>query len=848
MSARKGRGLQCLILFTLCLSQLSSAEAWPGRAPTGAAPASSDKHEKRKPNGISVGRPKVFDNRTLTIMLENLSESLRSMQFIDQKSLAAAFGLLQGFQSREEVSSLSVSTLPTPGVKQETIRKAGNATDTGTPLPDSTQRTTTTERASVTPTAPPLETMPTFSGFNPNYGENASDLLSDQVNLTYQIFNLRMLLERSLSDRLLSDSRPRRQAVLGFNVTIDPPRTANDAVAVVEVTLDLTNGAASTTDGLSLVSVMPQEKTYNAAALSTKSRAFGGAAVVKMIQVGYSERRRGQIFYLYRDTDTVAYERMSSENPNQVVFGWMFRPVLGRRSISPGLRQLFAIVALPSDDKKVEANGVTAGQGIARSLPQMLNARVRTYWKKYDQDTMTSFEPRDANRAKKFQYGVTLYLTRPEIFGDRYENEATYSNIEVKPTDDYQGGLRPEVTGVSWRPVGQNAILISAEGNNFFNGTQVSIGDKTYAGAAEGLILKSNQAFDLVTNLDALANGPGAIIGRYGPAVPLTLTDNSNAPAGGIQIKEAHLGPPLAGSRVLEIYLQSLSDPKQPLLLSSLPRDRNWGEATPIVTMNGKVVPLPYKFISLPNNQGVILQCNVPDTLVPKDGGLVRVSYPFLPEMWTATRLLPNPASLFQIVRFDKTLFIYKRDDLGFTIDPDNPNPTPPAINYCWQLYAGDQPLTLKTDTCTSGSPGTTAISPYAVAVTMTTSVPDKIVLIAPNKAVYPFDVPKAEAAAPTGPKPIALNQGDAIWVDIAVKDVTKVASVEANQQPLKYRIPAPDKEGNPAKAIQVQVTRDLTAKPGDIEVTLLDKEGKPITSVHLQISCKHCEDNGGKQ
>src|SRR2546423_1627453 len=77
-------------------------------------------------NGISVGQPKVFDNRTLTIMLESLSETLRSMQFVDQSSLKAAFGLLQGSRSSEVVSNLSVNTLPIPGLKTENISKTGN--------------------------------------------------------------------------------------------------------------------------------------------------------------------------------------------------------------------------------------------------------------------------------------------------------------------------------------------------------------------------------------------------------------------------------------------------------------------------------------------------------------------------------------------------------------------------------------------------------------------------------------------------------------------------------------------------------------------------------------------------
>jgi len=51
-------------------------------------------------NGISVGKPKVFDNRTLTLMLESLSQTLQSMQsqFIDQKSLAAALANIQGYE------------------------------------------------------------------------------------------------------------------------------------------------------------------------------------------------------------------------------------------------------------------------------------------------------------------------------------------------------------------------------------------------------------------------------------------------------------------------------------------------------------------------------------------------------------------------------------------------------------------------------------------------------------------------------------------------------------------------------------------------------------------------------
>jgi len=529
-------------------------------------------------NGISVGKPKVFDNRTLTLMLESLSQTLQSMQsqFIDQKSLAAALANIQGFRSTETTSNFAIDTLPIPGVNQEVVKNTGNVDSSGRPLPDTSKTTITTAQNALTPQPPALENAPAFSGFNPNYGESASDLLSDQVNLNYQIFNLRMILERSLSDRLQNHDT-RLQAVLGFNVTIDPPRTANDAVAVVEITLKAPTG------DLSLVALMPQEKTYNSAALSTKSNSFGGSAVVKMIQVGYSQRRRGQTFYLYRDNDTVSYERMDADNPNEIVFGWMFRPVLGRRSVSPGLRQLFAIASLPAAD-----NCTLDDVKAAKCPEQQLIAHVRTFWKKYDSGTLTSFERRDANRASRFKYRATLGLTTPELFDSRYVNEANYSNIAVETTGAYQHDLGPSISRVSWVPVGPKTALVSVEGNNFFTGTQVRLGDKAFASVSDGLVLKSNQAMDLSTTLDSLASGSAAVVGRYGPAIPLEIS--SVNPKSGMSIDEAEIGPSLSGLRTLSLHLIG-PDPAvagQPLAIDDLPQN-----SSPLISVNGNTVPLP---------------------------------------------------------------------------------------------------------------------------------------------------------------------------------------------------------------------------------------------------------------
>ncbi len=870
---RVRRPALCSVLPLLSLLGLSCILAPACRAQNAPTPCPKNASDTEHcPNGISVGRPKVFDNRTLTLMLESLSDSLRSLQFVDQKSLATAFTTVQGFQSTESTSNVSVTTLPIPGMKQEVDTTSGNVSAAGNPLPNTAKTTTTTNRDTLTPQPPSLDTTPSFSGFAPNYGENASDLLSDQVNLSYQIFNLRMLLERSLSDRLQGDE-PRLQAVLGFNVTIDPPRTANDAVAVVEITLTLASGGTGSTyasgDGakqsqlstpLSLVSLMPQEKTYNAAALSSKSHAFAGAAVAKIVQVGYNQRKRSQVFYLYRDNDTVSYERMVPGDPNKIVFGWVFRPVLGRRSVSPGLRQLFAIVALSAADRCVADSTSPADPKALQQCPgPKLDASVRTYWKKYHAGTATSFEERDANLAARVGYGLSLHLSKPELFEARYENRNNYGEVEVRPTGNYQARLKPQLEKAFWMPVGSKSALVSAQGLNFFTGTQVVIGDKAYSTPADGLILKSNEAFDLTITLDALASGPGAIIGRYGGAVPLILPPTAN-PADGIEIEQLIIGPSLSGSRSVEIHLRNrrtnANGAPLPLRLSDLPKTLDGVSVSPILTLNGNTVALPYSLADFNSNNvldaaepHVILQATVPDAYVTTGTAVARVFWPFFPDTWTATKHYYDPASAFQVTRLsNKSIVVATKDLLGFTLDPRNPlqSQTVAAGTYCWKLLAGDKPVLLASSACRAGDEKvSTAISSHAVAVTMPEAILDKIVLVSPAGATWALDVPKSQTSTDT--KPITLNQYDSSWVDVPVEDVSKVASVEANQQKLNFRPGKPAKPGDKPKSISVEVTRDLTVKAGSIDLSVLDKDGKVLTTVKVQISCVDCKNNGAK-
>lgn len=817
-----------VVLSLVCLIQGTASVAVAQKA---------SKTNGRDPNGITVGRPKVFDNRTLTLMLDELYANLNRVSFFDKSALAAAFNLLQGMSETTIRSALRIDAGGGGGaadaVATDSTGDAAASEDGGGSGGGGSSA------ASGPPTLPTIPPFSSVAGFTPNFGESASDLLTDQVNLTYQVYNVRMLLERSLSDRLLSgEDKTRRQAVLGFNVSVDPPRTAEDSVAVVEITVRR-DGADPKDDGLSLVSLMPQEKTYNAAAINSKANAFGGTAVAKVLGVGYNRERTDRVFYLYRDSDTISYERMSDKK-DEVVFGWMFRPVLGRRSVSPGLRQLFAIVSLPADDiPEVERAGKP------ESPPPALKADVKTFWKKYDRDTLTSFEMTDANRAARVKYAFSLNMTKPEIFGDRYLNEAHYDNIVVRPTDAYQRGLTPVVDDVWWTPLSGKMALISVRGNNFFSGSKVTLGDKTLSGG-DGLEIKSNQGFDIMTSIDALATGSAAILGRYGTAVPLRYSVDSPR----LVIKDIGLGPVGPDLATLDVRLESPTGGS--LTLNDLPCHPKYGQFSPIVTMNGVVIPPPY---TVQEDRGdLVLSVTASKALLPDEGGVVNVVWPFLDPDLKYTQSIGDVLRSFQIVQTGpKSFLVRKNDNFGFRAIAD----FLPAATvhkgtgdaHCWRVIVGTTKAYVNTGSCESDDPQhITPISTNAFLLTYSDGVPEKIVLVSPENATFLLPVPKpvGEKPAAAVAKTLEVSQDDDVWITIDVGDPKIVDSAEARgvkleKAPPEGATPKPtgDSKEEAPKAIQVHLTSAVTAKDGNVDITLRDKNGNYLTKRTLIIHGK---------
>jgi hypothetical protein len=365
-------------------------------------------------NGITIGRAKAFDNRSLTLRVERLNASLESLKVVSQ-SFTESLSAFQEQTSGETTGSLVLGMKGVPAEKNGKEVRGGDEKKTASDATKFDNRL--------------------------NIGLAASDILNDQLNLASQIFNLQLLLERSLTDRMI-EKNSRLQTVLGFQVSITPPRGYEDCVAVVEVAARMKSSSAPVP--VSLVALMPQEKTYNAAALSSSERSIAGSAVARVLTVGFSDKRGTRQLFIHRDSDTIAFERDPRVLPallsDAAVFGWEFRPVLGRHTVSAGTRQMLAFIAVPVEDKKDAPKSV-------------LEVKTRSYWRTYKRNWQTS-----APNLSWLPWRV-----------DRSANvESALQELETPNTAAIHEALSPKVTHIEWVNSGQGKATVIVQGRNFF--------------------------------------------------------------------------------------------------------------------------------------------------------------------------------------------------------------------------------------------------------------------------------------------------------------------------------------------------------------------------------------------
>jgi hypothetical protein len=382
-------------------------------------------------NGIFVGPVKVYDENAIEGLLNAAKANLASLNTFDQGTLNSHFGGLQGSTSDQTQISLQA-----------------NGANVATPT--------------AAPAAPTGFTLP--SAFTPS----AVDLLNEQMQAASQVINYQLLLKGSLNDQFQPDSNQARvRTTLGFpiNINVPPGYKYQHAVAEIQVAV-CTPGSDKRVPGPSLMTLLPQSKTYNVAALVTKSTGLGGGLVAGVVSVGGSFLHGHSTYYLVQAQDTLAMQQQFlpscdpkdlnavkpkaaagetaqaateeenaetlNEKTQYLHFAWQFRPVLGQKIVQDGTRQTFAQVSLP---------------WIANTmLACSTNVLIRTSWKYYDSEsgrvgrdikgTATAWEPRFPG-----VYSV------PPVAASAAEDNGD-GTITVRAFGSFRDGVRVRIGGV----------------------------------------------------------------------------------------------------------------------------------------------------------------------------------------------------------------------------------------------------------------------------------------------------------------------------------------------------------------------------------------------------------------
>ena len=325
-------------------------------------------------NGIYVGHPKVYDDQALQRLLNSLRARLAQLNGLDQASLTTRLGSLQGASAQQTQFSIQATPVPIPGVTTTNSSGTPGLVQTGSSgtsqAPTGLTTTTNNQLVTSTPGTTTLSqtTAPQVSATIPNlpsvapvslpstFSTSASDTLSEQVQLSYEIINLQLLLQGALDDEFIAGTTFRKHhSTIGFPISIFTPKGGDyrNAVAEVEISVCDPEHVVNQSESPSLMNILPKEKTYNIASIVNKSAALGvGAVIGGIINVGGNFLWGRQTYYVVQAQDTVAAIRPPAANvcrvSTPVTFAWQFRPVLGQKTVHQGLRQTFAQVALPS--------------------------------------------------------------------------------------------------------------------------------------------------------------------------------------------------------------------------------------------------------------------------------------------------------------------------------------------------------------------------------------------------------------------------------------------------------------------------------------------------------------------
>ncbi len=431
--------------------------------------------------GLSVGQPKFLDPLEIQTRIRALTAKLRSLNFIDQTSLAAAVGKIQGAESEARALQINANILLPYTLVQDVITTNAE-TGKDTTVKDTNTKTTNQDK--------PTATAPTPSAAAkdlPTVQLSARDLQREQIQLEISNLVTQLSLVRSIGDRYLSSGAARQRVVLAIPLSVEPK--FNNAVADFEIKIrfgPLAKKQEYDQPGVQIIGLFPDSTSYNKQVYTQSTTGFSGSALVQPLALGVGSATDRKTSYLVQDKDLIAYE-IGNCNFNEINLKYEIRPILSQKTVDPGRRVVLIDLSLPTP----------AADGID------IQSQVTSYWNFYDRGrARTTGMIRDTKTTTQQNFKISL------------PSEQAIRQLE-----------RPSIDRVDLIDIGSDKILVDVRGDNFLDGSTVVVGSTVFV-EPEGATSQNEKHLGFVAPVDDVVAYGGRVIGPFGDAT--VLKDDRN--------------------------------------------------------------------------------------------------------------------------------------------------------------------------------------------------------------------------------------------------------------------------------------------------------------------------------
>lgn len=297
-------------------------------------------------NGINIGKPLLFSERSLARMLERSREALEKVDPGFEKA-TEGIGNVQGLRSSSRSTAVDMTFKPTLGVT-ETIKEIDDVDQSGVRTTSSSRERTSTRTDPSQDVVIPSITISNSNGVpgvsDSGFKLSSLDNLAERTSLFYRFINLRYLFTQSASQSI-----GKVPVLLGFDISIEPNSRNKHQAAEITVSLkqdaeSIANNAMTASKETEIMQIFPLKETYNVISAVEDTKNIGLGVVLGPISLGARSGSNDRQMYLVQDVDTVSFQRRETD---KLSFGWTFRPVLGRAWVSPGTRRVYALLAVP---------------------------------------------------------------------------------------------------------------------------------------------------------------------------------------------------------------------------------------------------------------------------------------------------------------------------------------------------------------------------------------------------------------------------------------------------------------------------------------------------------------------